>query len=102
MDTLNDSDDLSTNLNSDEGKSNLETCPLCQDTHSRLQPCNCKTQFTTPTTEKSSHDDPVEFSQEITSDPSFNLSCSSFQSNGHVNVNGDCDLQQHGIPKRKI
>ena len=42
----------------------------------------------------------LEFSQEITSHPSFNLSCSLFQSNGHVN--GDCDLQQHGIPKRKI
>ena len=42
----------------------------------------------------------MEFSQEITSDPSFNLSCSLFQSNGHVN--GDYDLQQHGIPKRKI
>ena len=52
------------------------------------------------TTQKSSHDNFVEFSQEITSDPSFNLSCSSFQSNIHVN--GDCDLQQHGIPKRKI
>ena len=88
------------NLNSDEGTSNLETCPLCWDTHSRVQPCNCRTQFTMSTTQKPSHDNSVEVSQEITSDPSFNLSCSSFQSNGHEN--GYCDLQQHGIPKRKI
>ena len=100
MDRLNDSDDLSTNFNSNEGEYNLETCPLCQDTHSRLQPCNCRTQFTMSTTQKSSHDNSVEFSQEITSDPSFNLPCSLFQSNGHVN--GDYDFQQHGIPKRKI
>ena len=100
MDRLNVSDDLSQNLDTDEGKYNFETCPLCRETHSVIQPCNSINQVTTSTIQKSSHDNSLQFSHEITSAPSFNLSCSS-SSQSNIHNKGYCDSQHHGIPKNR-
>ena len=80
LDRLNDTDnkqyvDLSLNLDTTDGISNLDFCPLCRGTHSILQPCNCKNQMTLSTTKISSNDNSLQFSHEISSAPSFNLTC---------------------------
>ena len=49
LDRLNVSDDLSQNLGYWWRKYNFETCPLCRETHSVIQPCNSINQVTTST-----------------------------------------------------
>ena len=56
LDRLNESDDLSQNLDTDNGKSNLDLCQLCKGLHSILQPCTCGNQVIPSTNQLSSHD----------------------------------------------
>ena len=77
-------------MDTKNGKSNLDLCPLCRDTHSNLQPCTCQNQVTSSTTQLSSHDNSLQFSQEISSSAFFTLPCTSASElvshvNGHSN-----------------